>query len=310
MSRGVYPEEGKLIVGATVVEIERVKSDVFSMADDSVAIEEPMELQIEYGPKDHRTLKSIAVTMRTPGNDEELAAGFLWTEGVLEDTDAIDEVLTRTGATDSGGAPDEHGGIAVLPSSVSGNMVIVRLHPDAQVRVANLERNFYTTSSCGVCGKASLSALRVLSPPRRYDAFRMRTSVLSALLGRLRSAQPIFAVTGGLHGAAIVNADGELLLTREDVGRHNAVDKLIGCALVSGALPLSDRCLLLSGRASFELMQKAVMAGIPFVAAAGAPSSLAVTVAKAFGITLVGFLRDGGFNVYSGFDRLSDRTLN
>lgn len=298
------------MLGATEVEIERVKGSVFSMADDSVAQEEPMELQIEYGPENHRARKSIAVTMRTPGNDKELAAGFLWTEGVIEDTDAIDDVVTKEALVSElqGDAPNNEIGTTVLPKSVSGNLVIVRLHPDAQVRLANLERNFYTTSSCGVCGKASLSALRVLSPPRALDEFRMRTSILSALLGRLRDTQPIFAVTGGLHGAAIVNADGELLETREDVGRHNAVDKLIGYALTSGALPLRERCLLLSGRASFELMQKAVMAGIPFVAAAGAPSSLAITVAREFDMTLVGFLGDGGFNVYSGFERLSDRT--
>jgi FdhD protein len=298
------------MLGAAEVEIERVKGNVFSMADDSVALEEPMELQIEYGAENHRARKSIAVTMRTPGNDQELAAGFLWTEGVIDDTDAIDEVMTKNAVISE---PEEGATIdatrtAVLPKNASGNLVIVRLHPDTRARLANLERNFYTTSSCGVCGKASLAALRVLSPPRSHDEFRLRSSVLSALLGQLRDAQPIFSVTGGLHGAAIVNADGELVLTREDVGRHNAVDKLVGYGLISGTLPFRDKCLLLSGRASFELMQKAVMAGIPFVAAAGAPSSLAITVAKAFGITLVGFLRDGGFNIYSGFERLSDRT--
>ena len=298
------------MLGATEVEIERVKGNVFSMADDSVAEEEPMELQIEYGPENRRARKSIAVTMRTPGNDKELAAGFLWTEGVIEEADAINDMITREAVVSDlqEDTANYKKRTTVLPKSVSGNMVIVRLHPDAQVRLANLERNFYTTSSCGVCGKASLGALRVLSPPRAYDEFRMRTSILSALLSRLRDAQPIFAITGGLHGAAIVNADGVLLQTREDVGRHNAVDKLIGHALTSGALPLRERCLLLSGRASFELMQKAVMAGIPFVAAAGAPSSLAITVAREFNVTLVGFLGDEGFNVYSGFERLSDRT--
>jgi FdhD protein len=297
------------MLGATGVEIERVNGDAFSRVDDSVAVEEPLELQIEYGPENHRVRKSVAVTMRTPGHDKELAAGFLWTEGVIEDTDAIDEVVAREPVVseDQEGATNREERSSVLPRSVSGNMVIARLHPDAQVRLANLERNFYTTSSCGVCGKASLSALRVLSPPRSYDAFRMRTNILTDVINRLRETQPIFAVTGGLHGAAIVNANGDLLQTREDVGRHNAVDKLVGHALISGALPLRERCLLLSGRASFELMQKAVMSGIPFVAAAGAPSSLAIKVAEEFGITLVGFLHNTGFNVYSGFERLSDR---
>jgi FdhD protein len=298
------------MLGAIEVEIERVMDNVLAMANDSVALEEPMELQIEYGPANHRVRKSIAVTMRTPGNDQELAAGFLWTEGVIEDTDAIDDVVAREAIIPYSkcNAANDGNRTSILPKSASGNMVIVRLHPDAQVRLANLERNFFTTSSCGVCGKASLSALRVLGPPRSNDEFRMRNGVMSALLGRLREAQPIFAATGGLHGAAIVNADGDLLQTREDVGRHNAVDKLVGHALISGTLPLRERCLLLSGRASFELMQKAVMAGIPFVAAAGAPSSLAVTVAREFDMTLVGFLRDEGFNVYSGFERLLDRT--
>jgi FdhD protein len=281
------------------------------MADDCAAVEEPLEIRIEFGPPRQRRLKSIAVTMRTPGHDDELTAGFLWTEGVIEDPDAIDEVVVRNSSTVGCEirVAEDNETPTVLSDSTATNVVIARLHPYAQVRASNLQRNFYTTSSCGVCGKASLAALRVVSPPRLFDTFEMRAGVLSSLPQRLRDTQPIFAVTGGLHGAAIVTHDGEIQLTREDVGRHNAVDKLIGHAVIGYALPFRDRCLMLSGRASFELMQKAVMAGIPFVAAVGAPSSLAITVAREFDITLVGFLRDGRFNVYSGFRRLSDRTL-
>ena len=229
---------------------------------------------------------------------------------MIENPDAIDEITKREPSTTGSRreAASNEGVPTVLSNTVSPNAIVVRLHPDAQVRVANLERNFYTTSSCGVCGKASLAALRVVSPPRTFDAFEMRASVLSSMPKLLRDMQPIFATTGGLHGAAIISADGDIELTREDVGRHNAVDKLIGHGVTSWTLPFRNRCLLLSGRASFELMQKAVMAGIPFVAAVGAPSSLAVTVANEFDITLVGFLRDDRFNVYSGIRRLSDLT--
>lgn len=284
-----------------VLEIERVKGSVFSMADDFVAVEEPLEIRLSYGAVDERRVKSIAVTMRTPGNDAELAAGFLWTEGVIEDSDAIAEIVSESSIPTE--AEQERNERTILPHLKTGNTLVVRLHPDAAVRLANLERNFYTTSSCGVCGKASLSALKTLSPPRHFDEFEMDTATLSALPAKLRALQPIFESTGGIHGAAIVDGEGNVELVREDVGRHNAVDKLIGHGLLAGKFPYRNRCLLLSGRASFELMQKAVMAGIPFVAAVGAPSSLAVEVAKRFELTLVGFLRDGSFNVYSGFRR-------
>lgn len=294
------------MIGSYVVEMERVQGDVFSMADDAVVVEEPLEIQMEYGPPNQRILKSIAVTMRTPGHDCDLAAGFLWTEGVIMETDAISEIHSTEDMVLQSMPENE---VAVLPDGVKRNYVVAHLHPDAQVRTANTERNFYTTSSCGVCGKASINALRVLRPARTYDTFQMKSSVLAALPGKLRDAQPLFSLTGGLHGAALVSTDGTLVLVREDVGRHNAVDKLIGQLMHEDELPASKVGLLLSGRVSFELMQKAVMAGIPFVAAVGSPSSLAITIAKEFEITLVGFLRQGGFNVYSGFRRLTDRVI-
>jgi len=181
----------------------------------------------------------------------------------------------------------------------------VELAPHVEVSAANLQRNFYTTSSCGICGKASLLALRTVCPPRRTNSFSIDPETLCVLPARLRAAQGIFDQTGGLHAAGLFNASGELDSLREDVGRHNAVDKLLGAAFLEDRLPLRDEVLLLSGRVSFELMQKALMGGIPMVAAVGAPSSLAVQVAKEFGITLVGFLRDNHFNVYHGARHIS-----
>ena len=185
----------------------------------------------------------------------------------------------------------------------------VELAPHVEVSTANLQRNFYTTSSCGVCGKASLLALRTVCPPRRQNSFTFDSATLCALPGRLRSAQGIFDQTGGLHAAALFDADGEMDSMREDVGRHNAVDKLLGAALLEDRILLRDRILLLSGRASFELLQKALMGGVPMVASVGAPSSLAVQVAKEFDITLIGFLRDSRFNVYHGAQHISTQRV-
>jgi FdhD protein len=185
------------------------------------------------------------------------------------------------------------------------NVVTVSLAPHVEVSTANLQRNFYTTSSCGICGKASLLALRTVCPPRRVNSFSMDAETLCAMPERLRAAQGIFDQTGGLHAAGLFTASGELDSLREDVGRHNAVDKLLGAAFLEDRLPLRDRVLVLSGRVSFELMQKALMGGVPMVVAVGAPSSLAVQVAKELDITLVGFLRDNHFNVYHGAGRVS-----
>jgi FdhD protein len=266
--------------------VERFDGGAFASAPDVLAVEEPLEIRLAFGPLKARRLKSISVTMRTPGNDAELAAGFLMTEGVIRDEDEIDAVVT----TDSG---DD-----------AGNIVRVELAPHVEVNLAALERNFYTTSSCGICGKASLLALRSVCPPRRANDFEIDAATLCELPGRLRAKQGVFERTGGLHAAALFDASGRLDAMREDVGRHNAVDKLLGAAFLAGRAPLRDRVLLLSGRASFELLQKALLAGVPLVAAVGAPSSLAVRVAREFDVTLVGFLRDNRFNVYHGAHRV------
>ena len=270
---------------------------------DVLAVEEPLEIRLVYGERSRREAKSISVTMRTPGHDAELAAGFLLTEGVIRDGTEIarihssrEDASTRT--NDDAAAQTVHAG------GEAANYVTVELEPEVEVALATLERNFYTTSSCGVCGKASLLALRAVCPPRIESSFAMRASTLYELPHGLRESQGVFDRTGGLHAAALFNGEGELDLLREDVGRHNAVDKLIGTALLADRIPLRDRMLMLSGRASFELVQKAVMGGIAMIAAVGAPSSFAVQVAKEFDVTLVGFLREDHFNVYHGAGRV------
>jgi FdhD protein len=274
---------------------------------DVLAVEEPLEIQLAYGPSDARRVKSISVTMRTPGHDFELAAGFLMTEGVVADSVDISDIFYasgRSGATDPLSQAIRSTEGLVLPYQPERNIVRVELEPDVLVSLGNLERNFYTTSSCGICGKASLLALRTVCPPRSANCFRVNARVLYSLTEKLRAAQNVFEKTGGLHASAIFDAEGELYATREDVGRHNAVDKLLGAEFLADRTPLRDRLLLLSGRASFELLQKALMGGISMVVAVGAPSSLAVQVAKEFDITLVGFLRGDRFNVYHGSERI------
>jgi FdhD protein len=254
------------------VPIRKVEPGSDSAAQDLVAVEEP--LQIRLGDRD------FAITMRTPGQDRELAAGFLFTEGVVDNLQQI-----RAITTDNRGA------------------VTVELTPGVEVDFA--ARNFYVTSSCGVCGKASIDGLKAAhcaSPPRGVP--QIQASFIPQLPDKLRQAQPVFSHTGGLHAAGLFDASGELLAVREDVGRHNAVDKLIGAMFLEGKTPLHDNLLMLSGRISFELVQKALMAGIPIVAAVGAPSSLAIETALHFGLTLAGFVRGQRYNVYSGQDRL------
>jgi FdhD protein len=240
--------------------------------------------------------------MRTPGNDFDLAAGFLMTEGVIQDPNDIEQIAyAGQPFTEEKSSPRT---MDALKLGSRQNIVRVDLGTDVAVSLATLQRNFYTTSSCGICGKASLLALRTVCPPRAVNNFRVHAHVLYGLPGRLRASQGVFDRTGGLHGAGLFDSTGNLLSLREDVGRHNAVDKLIGADFLADRTPLRDRLLLLSGRASFELLQKALMGGVPMVAAVGAPSSLAVQVAKEFDITLVGFLRDDHFNIYHGRDRI------
>jgi FdhD protein len=250
---------------------------------ETLVVEEPLEIRVNEAP--------ISVTMRTPGSDVELAQGFLLTEGLITYRDDIATVRYCRGE-DAAGAN-------------SYNVLDVTLRPDVPAPEVDITRNFYTTSSCGVCGKSSLEAVRLSTRHSPGDDPTTVTSAtLAALPAQLRSAQKVFAITGGLHGAALFDADGTMLAVREDVGRHNAVDKVIGWAVESGRIPLAGTVLLVSGRASFELTQKAVMAGIPLLAAVSAPSSLAVDLATQSGLTLVAFLRGDSMNVYSRADRV------
>ncbi len=270
---------------------------------DEVAREEPLEIRLIFGPQDARQSKAITVTMRTPGHDAELAAGFLLTEGVLHGSDEI--LVIRSHA-----APPHRKTNSALALSRIANTVIVEVAEDVVINPPTLERNFYMTSSCGICGKGSLLALRSVCPPLRAGTVRVHANVLHALPAKLREAQAAFNTTGGLHGAGLFTGEGNLLLMREDVGRHNAVDKLVGAQFLADKVPLREHVLLLSGRASFELLQKAVMAGIAVVAAIGAPSSLAVHMAREFGVTLIGFLRHGRFNIYNGAERIDGLQLS
>jgi FdhD protein len=298
------------MTGAAVLEtaVEKVTGWTSQGVHDYVAIEEPLEIQLGYGPAGSRQTKSISVTMRTPGYDFELAAGFLLTEGVVLDVNDIDQLGYAIHPFSD--PRQKHPIDSVLPASSTRNTVRVELAPDVPVSVANLERNFYTTSSCGICGKASLLALQTVCPPRVTNRFGIEAQLLYQLPGRLLESQRVFGRTGGLHGAGLFDSSGQLLAVREDVGRHNAVDKLIGSEFLADRVPLRDRLLLLSGRASFELLQKALMGGVPMVASVGAPSSLAVQVAREFDITLIGFLREGHFNIYHGAEHIHGYTAH
>ncbi|MCW2632278.1 MAG: Protein fdhD [Pseudonocardia sp.] len=261
----------------------RVSGDEQRRGQDTLAAEEPLELRVGGVP--------LAVTMRTPGDDVELAHGFLLTEGVIGEMADISTARYCDSL-------DEQG-------RNTYNVLDLALAPGVASPAAEVTRNFYTTSSCGVCGKASLEAVRLktrFSPAQ--DPARVSTATLTQLPDRLREAQRVFESTGGLHAAGLFTAAGELLVAREDVGRHNAVDKVLGWALMAGLVPAAGHVLMVSGRASFELVQKAVMAGVPMLAAVSAPSSLAVELAEDSGLTLVGFLRGPSMNVYTGAERV------
>jgi FdhD protein len=253
-------------------------------ADDELAVEEPLEINVRYDSKGLQVQKCISVTMRTPGNDDELGVGFLFTEGIIQKRDEIAEV-------------------SAIP--FVDNKVLITLSKNKQPLLQNAERNFYTTSSCGVCGKSGIDAIRTASFYKNdADEICLKAGLFYRLDEVLRKQQAVFESTGGLHASALFDLDGNFMMLREDVGRHNALDKVIGTAFLNDQLPLSNTILLLSGRASFELVQKAVMAGIKIVAAVGAPSSLAVHLAEETGITLIGFLRKQRFNIYSGGQRI------
>lgn len=271
---------GRVTVSRKVV---RIRDGALSSRPDRLAAEEPMEIRVNGRP--------LTVTMRTPGNDFDLAVGFLVSEGVVHRATDVIAVRYCAGATADG--------------SNTYNVVDVQLAANVPEPEASLERNFYTTSSCGLCGKASLEAVRTVSAwSVGEDPLHVPVDVVVSLPERLREAQKVFDSTGGLHAAGLFSATGELLCLREDVGRHNAVDKVIGDSVLNGRLPLRESILMVSGRASFELVQKAVMAGIPMLTAVSAPSSLAVDLAEDNGLTLVGFLRGTSMNVYTGAERL------
>lgn len=257
---------------------------------DELTVEEPLEVRVALPAPSGWTSTSVAVTMRTPGHDFELAAGFLLTEGVLHDRRDVRELTYCR----SGQGHQEY------------NIVEVRLARAEGVDLDRLSRNVYTTSSCGVCGKASLEAVELqgCAPLPLEGSIRLDADTVADLPNRLRAAQRDFDRTGGLHAAGLVDASGEVWLAREDVGRHNAVDKVLGEAFLKGRLPLLQHALVVSGRSSFEIVQKALAAGVPMVVAVSAPSSLAVDLARRFGMTLAGFVRKGGFNLYTGEERV------
>ncbi len=267
------------------ISIQKISNNHVTEETDKIAVEEPLEISVEYSTASGRLQKNIAVTMRTPGNDEELSAGFLFTEGIIRNKEAIREI--------------KH-------SHADPNRVTVVLKENVPPVLSNAHRNFYTTSSCGVCGKASMEAIAVASPFKNItDGIRLQAGILYNLQDDVKKQQQVFEKTGGIHASALFGLDGSFITLREDVGRHNALDKLIGHALLNEALPLNNHILFLSGRASFELLQKSAMAGIRVIAAVGAPSSLAVETARENKMTLLGFLRNNRFNIYSGEQRIT-----
>jgi FdhD protein len=272
---GRRPEPG--VAGVTVA---RVTGGVSATTTDELSVEEPLEIRIAAG--DRSPPVSVAVTMRTPGDDADLAAGFLFTEGIIASRTDLDDLEAET-----------------------PNVVTAVLRRGVTFDPSRLDRHSFVSSSCGVCGKRSIAAVTVARrhriPPGEP---RVDPRVVHTLSDALRAGQPGFARTGGLHASALFDTAGRLLALREDVGRHNALDKLIGAELLAGRVPLADRLVFVSGRLSFELVQKAAIAGAPVLVAVGAPSSLAVELAREAGMTLLGFVRDGRFNVYSGFGRL------
>jgi FdhD protein len=265
------------------VQVGRMSATGLAIQSDVLAVEEPLEIRLGCVVGGRRVHHAVSITMRTPGHDLELAVGFLFTEGILV-------------------APEQ---VAGLRACGAGNVARVDLHPGVAVDLSRMKRHFYTSSSCGVCGKASLEALRVCCRTRLPQGLPVvESAVIQRLPEALRTGQTVFDCTGGLHAAALFDATGNLLCLREDVGRHNALDKLIGAQFLAGRTPLSEGLLLLSGRASFELVQKAAVAGIPILAAVGAPSSLAVSLAREHGLSVLGFVRHDRFNIYTGAERI------
>ena len=282
------------LVSVKEVLIQKVNNFKSTSLSDTLSIEEPLEIRIQYGTKNQRVQKSISVTMRTPGNDLELAIGFLFTEGIISSYQVIKDAYHTQ----------------MTCELQKKNIVQIELKEDFIPYLMQSDRNFYTTSSCGVCGKSSIESIKTVSPFHSMDNPKLNISLntLYQLPQKLRTAQDDFTATGGIHASGLFSIEGNLILLQEDVGRHNALDKLIGSALITNSLPLNKHILLLSGRASFELIQKAAMAGISIIAAIGAPSSLAVELATELNITLLGFLKKDRFNIYNSSDQITIQT--
>lgn len=277
--------------GTRQVFLKRLGSEGLRAVEDQVCMEEPLEINLILGQGADRHRRNLAVTMRTPGQDEQLALGFLFTEGIINGYSDVLEVKRISGQGFKDGPM---------------NILEVHLAPSLELDLARLSRHFYTSSSCGVCGKGSIELVcQHISFLLRPGFPRIDRRTLFSLPEQLRSEQSIFSATGGIHAAALFRPDGQLLGISEDVGRHNALDKLIGEALSRGEIPLREHVVLVSGRASFELVQKCLMAGVPILAAVGAPSSLAIELADTYGMTLIGFLKKARGNVYCGAERLS-----
>lgn len=278
------------------------KSDAEEFTD-VLAVEEPLEIRLQPDGMPHRP---VSITMRTPGHDIELAAGFLFTEGIIKRRADIRDIrhCGPKGRNTSGSecAPEQE-------AAAKYNTVLVELAEDVEVDLKRLKRNFYTTSSCGVCGKSSIEALKTGVTKLPADKFAIDGDLIHELPQILRRTQSVFKKTGGLHASALFTEKGGIETNREDVGRHNALDKVIGAKFLTGELPAQRSILFVSGRTSFELVQKALMAGIPVMAAVGAPSSLAVELAREYGMTLIGFVRDERFNIYCGKERIRNCKL-
>ncbi len=276
-------------LGISHVSIEKLSSTGREKIVDILAREEPLEIRLAYFKGKDILQKALSVTMRTPGNDVDLALGFLLSEGIIkEKADVIKAEY-----------------LAHKSDLSRENRLLIGLSRDVDFDIKKLERHFYTSSSCGVCGKASIEAIETKCDLQLiHNQPIVDKKIISSLPNILRDSQDLFKKTGGIHAAGLFDVKGNLLLLREDVGRHNAVDKVIGAALQKGLFPLSDYILQVSGRTSFELVQKTLMAGIPILSAVGAPSSLAVDLAREYGMTLLGFVKGGRFNIYAGGERI------
>jgi FdhD protein len=274
-------------VKKSLIQAEILKFPETQKTKDVLAVEEPLEIRLGFYENEKFTHKAISITMRTPDHDFELAAGFLFTEGILQTSKQISNI--------------KHCG--KIGKEGFENTVRIDVAKDVNIDFKRLERHFYTSSSCGVCGKSSIEALQ--TGVKKVDSnLKIKADLVHQLPEILQKSQTVFNETGGLHASALFDENGNLDIVREDVGRHNALDKVIGAKFLQNEIPLSDKILLVSGRVSFELVQKALMAGIPILAAVGSPSSLAVELAKEFGMTLIGFVRDRRFNIYNGEERL------